>query len=343
MRCSAWCAASRRAPRRRTGTPPEGDLAAGRHPARAGRAAADAGLPGHGIDHRDHVPADRGEVAELRQQVGDPAVHRGADLGALQIDTRLVELRIGPRDRRLSAAALGVKRFDLALRHLQRRLRARQCRLLLAQLRGELLRILDAPRRGCRQGLVAGRLLLREDQRRLRLVHLGLARRDLRLLHRELRIDALHIGLGLAHGRFGQADRDGEVRRIDPDQHIALVDELVVDHAQRDNAAFDLRCQRGDIGTHRAVARPGCRHVDVPHRQAEPDGQRYRGRGDQQAQHAPRPYAWRHTGEGGLRRRGGPAVGLGRCGRRRGGFQMGCGCDGFGLRHFWPATFRCAT
>jgi hypothetical protein len=78
---------------------------------------------------------------------------------------------------------LRLKRLDLPLRQFQRRLRARQCGLLLTQLRAVLLGILDGARAFLRQILIARVLLLREYQRRLRQFDLRLVGADLRLLH----------------------------------------------------------------------------------------------------------------------------------------------------------------
>src|SRR2546430_11582628 len=48
-----------------------------------------------GIDDRDYVLADIGVVAELRQQVGDIAVNRRADLRAFEVHPRLVQVGHG--------------------------------------------------------------------------------------------------------------------------------------------------------------------------------------------------------------------------------------------------------
>src|SRR5580692_4640461 len=47
-----------------------------------------------GIDKRDHVRSDAGVVALLRQQVGHPAVDRRANLGAVEVHSRLVEISL---------------------------------------------------------------------------------------------------------------------------------------------------------------------------------------------------------------------------------------------------------
>ena len=97
-------------------------------------------------------------------------------LGLVALGLHLCETRDG-------AVALRLKRLDLPLRQFQRRVRARQCGLLLTQLRAVLLGILDGARASFRQFLISRVLLLSEHQRRLRLLDLRLVGADLRLLH----------------------------------------------------------------------------------------------------------------------------------------------------------------
>jgi hypothetical protein len=73
--------------------------------------------------------------------------------------------------------------------------RAKRSSLLLMQLRGVLLGILNSAVARLLEVLVALRLLLREHKRGLSLVHLRLVGADLCLLHAELRIDVLDAGL----------------------------------------------------------------------------------------------------------------------------------------------------
>ena len=106
-----------------------------------------------------------------------------------------------------------------------------------------------------------GLLMLRLGSDRVRLV-------DLLVLHADrlnaqvpppfcLSFCVLRIGLGLLHRRLHQAHGDLEIGRVDRDQQVAFVDELVIDDGQFDDAAGDLRRYRDDVGAHRAVARPG--------------------------------------------------------------------------------------
>jgi hypothetical protein len=115
---------------------------------------------------------------------------------------------------------------------------------------------------------------LRKRQRRLRLLRLGLARYDLRLLRRDLRLEVLHVCLSLTHGRFSLFKGDSEVCGVDHQQQVALVHELIVGHRQLDDTSCDLRRLGDHIGTHRAVTRPRRPHIRVPHRPTERRGKR---------------------------------------------------------------------
>ena len=112
----------------------------------------------------------------------------------------------------------------------------------------------------------------------------------LRLLHRDLRLGVLHIGLRLLHRRLRQIDGNLVVGRIDHHQQLALGDELIVDNRQLDDAAEDLRRHLDGIDAHRPVARPRRLHVGLPRRPAEPDRERGGGERDQQRNDSdPRP------------------------------------------------------
>ena len=132
-----------------------------------------------------------------------------------------------------------------------------------------------------RQIAVSCRLLLRKRQRRLLLLDFGLARADLCLLDRDLRLDVLSIGLRLVHRCLGQIDRNPVVGRLDLQQQIAFVYELIVDDRQLDDAACDLRRHLHDVGSHGAIARPWRTHIGLPRRPAEHAGEPRGGERDQ--------------------------------------------------------------
>ena len=113
------------------------------------------------------------------------------------------------------------------------------------QLRGVLLGVLNGAVAGLLEVLVALRLLLREHQRRLRLVHLRLVGVDLRLLHVELRIDVLDAGLRGRDLRLRLVERGAIIAVVDPGDHVAGVDMLVVGDGNGGDVAGHFRRQRG--------------------------------------------------------------------------------------------------
>ena len=117
-----------------------------------------------------------------------------------------------------------------------------------------------------------------------------------------LPLGILGIGLGLLHRRLVEADRNLVVGRVDDQQQISLVDELIILDRQLDDAPGDLGRHRHNIDTHRAVARPGSAHIGIPHRPAEHDGDRDRRQGGQQREDPQTPPG--HSTR--RRRRGGP-------------------------------------
>jgi len=68
---------------------------------------------------------------------------------------------------------------------------------------------------------------------------------------------ALRLGLRLLEG-------DPIVRRIDFEQVVTLVHELVVRDRQLDDSSGHFGRHRDDIGPRCAVAGPGCTHVGLP-------------------------------------------------------------------------------
>ena len=89
-------------------------------------------------------------------------------------------------------------------------------------------------------------------------------------------LDVLRIDLPLRHGRLGETDGDLEVGRVDDHQQVAFMHKLVVGDGQLDDIAGDLGSHRYDVDAHRAVARPRCPHIGVPHSPAERAGDRER-------------------------------------------------------------------
>ena len=127
---------------------------------------------------------------------------------------------------------------------LQVRLRALQRSLLLMQLRGVLLGVLNGAVAGLLQMLVARRLLLREHQRRLRLIHLRLVGADLRLLHVELRLDVLDAGPRGPDLGLRLFERDAIVALVDAGNHVPGGDMLVVGDRDGGEIAGHFRRER---------------------------------------------------------------------------------------------------
>ena len=157
---------------------------------------------------------------------------------------RLVALGLGLREAGNSALALRLQRLDLPICQLEGRLRAQKCSLLLMQLRGELLGVLNRAIACVLQVLEALRLLLCEHQCRLRLIHLRLVGADLCLLHVELRIDILDVGLRRRDLRLRLLERRAKVTVIDTGDHVAGFDMLVVGDGDGRDVARDFRCDR---------------------------------------------------------------------------------------------------
>ena len=167
---------------------------------------------GVGVDQRNQIFPDRSVVAELRQKISHVAVDRRADLGALQIDPRLIQTRY---------------------------------RLLVSCLRCDGVAFIGLLFLFCHRQL--GKLLA------TLCLTLNISRIDLRLFY----------------GRLGEVDGDFVVGRVDHDQQIALMDELVVGDRQFYDPARDFRRHCHDIDPHCAVARPRRLHIDAPHLSSE--------------------------------------------------------------------------
>jgi len=94
--------------------------------------------------------------------------------------------------------------------------------------------------------LVTSRLLLREHQRGLRLLHLGLAGVDLRPLHRDLRVNILDAGLRGVDLGARLLERDAVVAVIDKGNYGPGYDVLVVGHRHLRDVARHFR-RDGDL------------------------------------------------------------------------------------------------
>jgi hypothetical protein len=181
---------------------------------------------------------------------------------------RLIALGLGLRETGNGAAALGVERSDLSLRDREGCLHRLERRLLLVQLGSILLGILHRAGASLCQRLVTRRLLLREDEVRLRLLHLCLVGVDLRLLDRDLRVNVLDIGLRGRNLRLGLREGDAIIALVDAREHVAGGEVLVVRHRHRRDVARHLRRHRErarrDEGIIGRLEVPRVVPVDVP-------------------------------------------------------------------------------
>jgi len=191
-------------------------------------------------EHREIRPGLR-ILADRDGQLHDTArlVCGNRRVGKVQL--RLLALGFGLRQACDVTVALRSQRLDLPLRQFERRLRTVDRGLLLMQLRGVLLGILNAARELClRQILVARRLLLCEHQRRLLLGQLCLVGGDLGLLHIRLRIDGFDVGLRGNHLRVGLVQRCAVSAIVDAGDHLAGGHMPIVGNRDRCDVARNL-------------------------------------------------------------------------------------------------------
>jgi hypothetical protein len=164
-----------------------------------------------------------GELTDRGGQIDDTSRLRRCYGRVREIELRLVALGLGLREARERAVALSLERLDLPLRQLQGRLRTRKGGLLLVELRGILLFVLNGAIAGLPEVLVPRCLLLGKDQRRLRLVYLRLVGADLGLLHIELGIDVLDAGLRGCDLRLRLLECDAIVAVVDAGDHVPVL------------------------------------------------------------------------------------------------------------------------
>ena len=86
---------------------------------------------------------------------------------------------------------------------------------------------------------------------RLRRLLLGLV--DAGLLGDDLRVDIGHVGLGLIDLRDGRIDLRPVVAIVEPHQHGAGLDQLVVGHRHIDDGGADLGADRHRAGVDEGV------------------------------------------------------------------------------------------
>ena len=140
-----------------------------------------------------------------------------------------------------------------------------------------LLRILDAARSARGQIRVAPVLLRGEGHRGLIDIDCGLRRVDYRLLDVELGLFAGDRGPGRRHIRPRLVERDLEVPVVDPRQHLAGRDALIVLDQHLKQIAGDFWRDGGVVGLHIGVVGRHQILADSPIIPAIPGGARQRG------------------------------------------------------------------
>ena len=103
-----------------------------------------------------------------------------------------------------------------------------------------LLSSLDRSGAGFRELLIAGVLLFRKSEIGLGLSDICVCLIDRGLLLRNLRVETADIGFSCRHVRLCLVDRRLIVAQIDPQQHLARFDPLVIGHQQLGDVAVDL-------------------------------------------------------------------------------------------------------
>ena len=116
-----------------------------------------------------------------------------------------------------------------------------------------MLRLLDRARAVLDQRRVALFLLLGEGERGLRLRGLLLGLVDAGLLRGDLGVDVGHIGFGLIDLRGGLIELRLVVAVVEPHQHGAGLDQLIVRHRHVDDGGVDLRADRHRAGVDESV------------------------------------------------------------------------------------------
>ena len=198
--------------------------------------------------HRHQLRAGLYELAEAQRAVSDHAVDRCCNGGVAEIEFGLIFDGFGVGRGRLGLDDLGVEQVDLLQGRSEIGVVARQRRVGRGDARLRLLRVLHAARSGRGQIGIAPAVLrgerhirLVDHDRRLGGVDHGLLNLKLGLLAGDLCLGGPDIGSGLL-------ERDPVVAVVDPRQHLARLDALIVLDQHLLKIARDLRCDGGAVG-----------------------------------------------------------------------------------------------
>ena len=171
------------------------------------------------------------------------------NIGAAEIEPCRFQRGAGAAQCRLGLVALGVQHIELSGRRLDGALVVLQCGLFGEQVGLGLLRALHGRVTALGKLLKPGIFLPCKRQIGLGRRYIGARLRDNRFLQRDLGVDVADIGLGRVDVGLGFRDRSGVVARIDPHQHLAGLDMLVVGDEQLVHITGDLRRDHGHVGS----------------------------------------------------------------------------------------------
>ena len=218
-------------------------------------------------DDRHQPRAGLNILPDPHRQIADPAVDRRMNIGAAEIEPRRLQRGAGAAQCRLGLVALGVQHIELSGRRLDGALVVLQCGLFGEQVGLGLLRALHGRVTALGKLLKPGIFLPCKRQIGLGRRYIGARLRDDRFLQRDLGVDVADIGLGRVDVGLGFRDRSGVVARIDPHQHLAGLDMLVVGDEQLVHITGDLRRDHGHVGRRIGIVgrfEPAQRRVPVP-------------------------------------------------------------------------------
>ena len=197
--------------------------------------------------------AGRHVVADLDRAVAHHAVHGRRDRRVADVEFGLPQVDLGAPQGGTGGAFQGAQPVGLLLCCIGGGDRLVDGRPLDEQVGARLLLALRRAGAVREKIVVALRLLLREDQGRLRVGEVGVSLDDARLLLDQRRTDALQLRLGLVEIGLVLEQHDLVVAVVDAGDHLAGAHRLIVGDAQLRDEAADLRRDRDLVGLEERV------------------------------------------------------------------------------------------